>query len=380
METKGGCELRTIIQLNAFPPSDGISTTMSPRTIVTGMPNIDYNKLRIRIGLYAQVHINASITNTPKARNVGAIALYQADENGSWYFMSLETGKRLHSNNWIEVPISDDVIRRVNELGLQEGQTDMRRDGPVFEWGPNEPMEDEEHDDEQLWNDDDDDDHDHNDDANDEPMNRAINQDAVHMEDDTETPTDDVHEQNNNMEPEERKEYAPTENQERDPIDEETIENETSNNDKSVETRSARDHNEHDNHTEETDDTNDANKDHNTPSGGVNVGGYNLRGNRNRYYNHRFTFLQATSKIIDAGLIPTDEVLAGCHKEIANVCFTQMTASAGIKQFGQRAIDAIFAEFSQLFELNVFGAINASTLTTQQKRDALRAITLIKEK
>ena len=57
-----------------------------------------------------------------------------------------------------------------------------------------------------------------------------------------------------------------------------------------------------------------------------------------------------------------------------------MTASAGIKQFGQRAIDAIFAEFSQLFELFVFGAINASTLTTQQKRDALRAITLIKEK
>ena len=57
-----------------------------------------------------------------------------------------------------------------------------------------------------------------------------------------------------------------------------------------------------------------------------------------------------------------------------------MTASAGIKEFGQRAIDAIFAEFSQLFELNVFGAINASTLTTQQKRDALRAITLIKEK
>ena len=54
-----------------------------------------------------------------------------------------------------------------------------------------------------------------------------------------------------------------------------------------------------------------------------------------------------------------------------------MTASAGIKEFGQRAIDAIFAEFSQLFELNMFGAINTSTLTTQQKRDAL---TLIKEK
>ena len=368
------------IQLNAFPPSDGISTTMSPRTIVTGLPNIDYNKLKIRTGLYAQVHINASITNTPKARTVGAIALYQADENGSWYFMSLETGERLHSNNWIEAPISDDVIRRVNELGLQEGQTDMRRDGPVFEWGPNEPMEDEEDDAEQPWNDDDDNDHDPNNDPNDEPVDHDMNQNPGYVEEDVEALTHDEHEQDDNVEAQEREEPAPTENQERDPIDEETIENETSDNDEPVENRSAQNHDEHGENTEETDDNDATSNNNDTPSEGVNVGGHNLRGSRDRNYDHRFTFLQATAKIIDAGLDPTDEVLAGCHKEIANVCFTQMTANAGIKQFGQRAIDAIFAEFSQLFDLNVFGAIDASTLTTQQKRDALRAITLIKEK
>ena len=274
----------SIIQLNAFPPSDGISTTMSPRTIVTGMPNIDYNKLKIRTGLYAQVHINASITNTPKACTVGGIALYQADENGSWYFMFLEMGERLHSNNWTEMPISDDVVRRVNEMGLQEGQADMRQDGPIFEWGPNEPMEEEERDDEQFWNDNNDDDYenenDHDDDTNDEQENHDINQDAIHIEDNTEIATDDAHEQDNNVEPEEREEYTPTGNQEQDPIDETTIEDETSDDDKSIETRSAQDHDEHNDHTNETGDMNDDSNDRNTPSEGVNVGGHNLRGNR----------------------------------------------------------------------------------------------------
>ena len=246
------------------------------------MPNIDYNKLIIRTGLYAQVHINASITNTPKARTVVGIALYQADENGSWYFMSLETGERLHSNNWIELPISDDIIRRVNEMGLHEGQADMRRGGPIFEWGPNERMEDEEPDDEQFWHHDDDDDNHGNEneneiDATDEQTNQDIIQDNVHMEDNTEIPTEDVHEQSNDTEPEEHEEYAPTGNQERDPMEETTIEGETSDDDKSIESKSAQeDHDEHDDHADETGDTNDDNDDHDAPSEAVNVGGHNL--------------------------------------------------------------------------------------------------------
>ena len=30
--------------------------------------------------------------------------------------MSLETGERLHSNNWVELPISDDIIKRVKRV------------------------------------------------------------------------------------------------------------------------------------------------------------------------------------------------------------------------------------------------------------------------
>ena len=40
----------------------------------------------------------------------------------------------------------------------------------------------------------------------------------------------------------------------------------------------------------------------------------------------------------------------------------------------------LFEEFAQLHDKRVFRAIKASDLTNDQKRDALRAINLIKEK
>ena len=46
----------SVFWLNSFPPVDGVSTTLSPRSIVVGL-NVDYNKhCRIEFGTYAQVH------------------------------------------------------------------------------------------------------------------------------------------------------------------------------------------------------------------------------------------------------------------------------------------------------------------------------------
>ena len=58
----------------------------------------------------------------------------------------------------------------------------------------------------------------------------------------------------------------------------------------------------------------------------------------------------------------------------------QMSAEAGIKRYGPRAIDALYEEFAQLKELSVFEAICTTDLTPQQRRDALPLINLIKEK
>jgi len=68
------------------------------------------------------------------------------------------------------------------------------------------------------------------------------------------------------------------------------------------------------------------------------------------------------------------------HRYIVGHVMTQMTATAGIKKHGQKAIDALFKEFCQLNDKIVFGPLDASKLAKEQKADALRAINLIKEK
>jgi hypothetical protein len=63
----------SVFWLNVFPPSDGISKTLSPRTLVVGL-NVDYNKhCRLEFGEYAQVHEEHD--KSMVTRTTGAIAL-----------------------------------------------------------------------------------------------------------------------------------------------------------------------------------------------------------------------------------------------------------------------------------------------------------------
>jgi hypothetical protein len=67
-------------------------------------------------------------------------------------------------------------------------------------------------------------------------------------------------------------------------------------------------------------------------------------------------------------------------KYVTGFMMTQMTAKAGIKKHGQVAIDTLFQEFLQLHNLGVFLGQHKSELTQTQKRGALQAISVIKEK
>ena len=58
---------------NMFPSQNGISSDLSPAAITLGSPNLDYNKLKIKFGAYAQVYIVT--TNSTKNKTVWAIAL-----------------------------------------------------------------------------------------------------------------------------------------------------------------------------------------------------------------------------------------------------------------------------------------------------------------
>jgi len=67
-------------------------------------------------------------------------------------------------------------------------------------------------------------------------------------------------------------------------------------------------------------------------------------------------------------------------KYVTDLVFNQMSAKAGLKKHGERAWKAPLEEVRQLNDLNVFKAVHASTLTEKQKREALREISVLKEK
>ncbi len=74
-----------------------------------------------------------------------------------------------------------------------------------------------------------------------------------------------------------------------------------------------------------------------------------------------------------------DDSPKAVHEYLCHFMFTQMTVEAGIKKHGDLAVNALMAEFAQLDDLNVFKGLYLSELTREQKKEALRAINLIKE-
>jgi hypothetical protein len=68
------------------------------------------------------------------------------------------------------------------------------------------------------------------------------------------------------------------------------------------------------------------------------------------------------------------------NKHVFGYIMNQMTAKAGLRKYGKDAEIALMKEFAQLENLNVYEPLDVNTLTGEQKRGALRAINLIKEK
>jgi hypothetical protein len=100
---------------NAFPANGGISTTMSPRMIITGS-DIDYNRhCKLQPGEYVQTHEDTD--NTMKYRTVGALALRPTgNAQGGYYYMSLKTGRRINRAYCTPLPMPSEAIDRVHEL------------------------------------------------------------------------------------------------------------------------------------------------------------------------------------------------------------------------------------------------------------------------
>jgi hypothetical protein len=123
--------------LNAFPALDGVSKSLSPSTLITGKPPVDFkNLMKAKFGDYAQVFLDTK--NDMTERTVGAIALYPTGNmQSSWYFINLTTGKRITGYQWTVLPITDDVIKRVHDLAAAQDQDNINDGGNLnFQWRP----------------------------------------------------------------------------------------------------------------------------------------------------------------------------------------------------------------------------------------------------
>mgnify|MGYP003497546862 FL=1 len=118
--------------LNLFPPADGVSATLSLRSLVMGF-QLDYNKhCRLEFGTDVQTHEEHD--NSMATRTTGAIALRPTgNAQGGHYFFSLNTGRCLNRNNWMELPMLNEVIDCVHAMAQHNnapnGLTFADRDG-----------------------------------------------------------------------------------------------------------------------------------------------------------------------------------------------------------------------------------------------------------
>ena len=105
--------------LNMFPRKGGISQTMSPRTLLTGL-TMNYNRhCRLEFGKYVQTHEEHG--NSLNPCTIGALALRPTGNvQGGYFFFSLTTGKVINRMCWTPIPMPKEVIDRVERMARQE--------------------------------------------------------------------------------------------------------------------------------------------------------------------------------------------------------------------------------------------------------------------
>ncbi|KAG7347353.1 reverse transcriptase RNA-dependent DNA polymerase [Nitzschia inconspicua] len=375
-----------VTALNILPARDGVSADMSPRTIVSGLPNPDYTQMKLEFGSYVQVYDDPRPTNRTNPRTIGAIALnHTGNAQGDYHFMSLVTGSRISRAQYTPLPITDEVIAAVEGMAAGQGHPVIGPDGLLFEWRPNHPVDlpAEPQDEVQAV-----------DPGFDEPPvlvdDGALEPDLFPAADPDAPPAGPLPAQDDFLVLDDAAQLpadVPEEDMNQDDVlfqgaDEEILED-------LAEDQGA---NQGANHMADIEENDGAGENDPTADQGANQGAsrhtggpadhlppggpaYDLRPNRTRNYAHRFGHDIQLLQFVSTAL----EAKATCD-HIVGYMMTQMTASAGIKKHGQAAVDALFREFAQLDDKTVFEVLDSRTLTREQRRAALRAVNLIKEK
>ena len=136
-----------VLWLNVFPAKKGVSQVYSPRELLVRW-KLDYAlHCKVLPGTYCEVHKKPSLSNSMTPRTHPCIACgLTGNLQGSVKFYCLATGRIIKRQNWTELPMPDNIIKKVNKIGLSEHQgREFRfpnRSGAPYEWTDSVPEDD----------------------------------------------------------------------------------------------------------------------------------------------------------------------------------------------------------------------------------------------
>ena len=338
-----------IFWLNSIPHTNTLITNVCSRAIITGQFPDFTKHCKVGFGTYVHVHNPRNITNTMDPRTSPAVALGPVPNlQGSQRFFCLTTRKVITRRQWIELPTPASVIAQVNDIAMKER-------GRMKPNKYQDTISEEYHISHQLTKD-----------------------HILNMKQNYVNPVDQTNNKNTQKE--------------HDPISPTMIKAPTTpttpttstNDDASIQpdddtSTQSNDNKSQDDTTEETDpaacDQPSTNEHDNAPSNGPTNADHNpgekqvTEGPTHRYNTRNRSIIRP----------PQYNKVYGNDYTFA-VTLTQMSASRGIKKFGQKALDALASEWQQLDLLSVFKGREYESLTSQQRRSALGTVQLIKAK
>ena len=124
-----------------FPAKLGLSITLSPLSLVTGAGKIDCDHLTLDFGSYVHIYNDPHPTNSMAPQTTGAIALNAVgNSKGNFYFLNLETRRRVSRHRWTVLPMPLSVIQQVHFLSLNDNMPLLKDKCLIFERRPGEPL------------------------------------------------------------------------------------------------------------------------------------------------------------------------------------------------------------------------------------------------
>jgi hypothetical protein len=345
--------------LNMFPVNDGVSPTLGPRAIVTGVQADYQHHCKIEFGSYVQTHEQHD--NSMKTRTIGAIALRpNGNSQGGYYFLSLTTGRRIDRRSWTELPMPNDIIDRVHVLARR----DKSAPGLAFGWRDGTAITDNDDGDDPMA----DPDYDPDDDGGESDSDTSYYDDDDGNPD--EAPIAGVLDHGNheeNIEHEEEGDDAPPQVGDSNEDEHGSVEGVGNHDDgNAAEQRTV-----HFAETVTEDDTAEGVHDHggNTTTDAIERP-HGLRPRKPRNYDTHL----GIDKPVEHGMLHAN------LRDLEHTVLTQYSAKKGLKVFGEAGADAIISEMKQLDTMDVIEPKAASMLTRAEKKAALEYLMFLKQK